>query len=107
MPPEIEIESQSEWTINGQPRNKGKPECQIIMTDPQACATCPLAEKEPEEPPSAFIQHLVHLEGLILVGAHFNYADLSTREWTGLKLLKLKRDERSMAEMKKQRQPKL
>ena len=77
------------------------------MTDPNACATCPLAEREPEEPPSEFIQHLVHLEGLILVGAHFAYGDLTLREWTGLKLLKMKRDERSMEELKNQRRSKL
>ena len=89
-----------EWTINGVDRAKADPNCQPIMMDLDACATCPLAVKEPEEPPSPFLLHLLWLEGLQVVGAQFAFNDLSLDEWEGLKTLKIKRNEKQLREMK-------
>lgn|GEM_PF-5346892 len=99
-PPEIEEISEGDWTINGKPRLKADPGCQIIQMDIDACATCPLADPEPEEPPSAFLQYLVHVEGLQAVGAQFAFDSLPMIEWNGLQLLKRKRDEKSMRDLK-------
>lgn len=99
--PEIEIDTPGEWTINGTPRLKANRECQLIMHAPDACATCPLAEYPQEEPPSAFLQHLIHIDGLQSVGAHFAFEDLPKIEWDGLKLLHVKRNEKQIRDMKK------
>ena len=78
--------------------------CLLIIAQPDACATCPLAEVEPEEPPSKFIQYLVHLEGLIAVGARIPFHSQPMAVWNGLRLLKIKRDEKSIRDMKEKSQ---
>jgi len=104
IPPDIEIQSETEWTINDIPRNEADTKlCQLIIAQPDACATCPLAEVEPQQPPSKFVQYLIHLDGLIAVGAHIPYDSQPTIVWTGLKILRMKRDEKTMREMKEKK----
>jgi len=75
--------------------------CQLIMASPDACASCPLAESEPDEPPSKFAQYLVHLEGLMAVGAQVAFESQPMEVWNGLKLLKIKRDEKFRKDLPK------
>ena len=91
--------SENDWTVNGFPRLKDQG-CQLISAAPNACDTCPLAEKEPENPPSPFLQHLVYLADLQEVGAQFAFSDLTLTEWEGLKILKRKRDEKQIRDLK-------
>jgi len=62
-----------------------------------------LAEVEPEEPPSAFVQYLVHLDGLIQVGAQIPFESQPMEVWNGLKLLRIKRDEKQMRDLKEKK----
>ena len=82
-------------------RAKGDPACQAILTSPSACASCPLASQEPEEPPSQQLQHLIWLEGLQAVGAQFAFDSLAMWEWEALKILKHARNEKLDRDMKK------
>ena len=99
--PEIEIESPTAWTINGTARQHADQNCMAIMTMPTACTGCPMAVYAIEEPPSAFLTHLLHIDGLQTAGAHFAFADLPMIEWKGLKLLHAKRNEKQIKDMKK------
>jgi hypothetical protein len=70
------------------------------MTDPAACATCPLAANEPAER-SAYLGHLLYVDELIQTGAHFLYEDIPAEDWRALIVLRRKRNEKQIAEMKK------
>ena len=101
IPPDIEVQSETQWTINDKPQTEADGNlCLLIIAQPDACATCPLAEVEPEEQPSAFVRYLVHLDGLIAVGAQIPFESQPMRVWNGLRLLKMKRDEKSLRDMK-------
>jgi len=69
--------------------------------DANACATCPLAEKEPEEPPSPWLLHLVYLAGLQEAGAQFAFKDLTADEWEGLRTLKEKRNAKQIKDLER------
>jgi hypothetical protein len=87
--------------INGQSRLETKQDCQAILTTPDACVTCPLAIKQPEDAPSPFFRHLLYLSETQAAGAQFLLSDLMPIEWEGLKILKRKRDEKQIEEMQK------
>jgi hypothetical protein len=100
-PPDIEIQSETQWTINDTPQTEADVNlCLLIIAQPDACATCPLAEVEPEEPPSELLQYLVRLEGLIAVGAQIPFESQPMLIWNALKLLKIKRDEKNLKDIK-------
>jgi hypothetical protein len=92
-----------EWTINGVERTKADEGCQPIMVNKDACATCPLAVKAPEEPPSEYLQRLLYLDGLQQAGAQIPFDYLTMVEWEGLALLKRKRDDKQIKDLKAKR----
>jgi len=90
----------NDWLINSLPRLNANPDCQIIQVSPVACDTCPLADRGPEDPPSPFLQHVVYLSSLQEAGAQFGFNELTSAEWEGLRMLKRKRDEKQIRDMK-------
>lgn len=70
------------------------------MADVDACATCPLAKKEPEEPMSPLLRHLCFLSTLQDAGAQIPFDYLTLMEWKGLAMLKAKSHEKQMANIK-------
>lgn len=59
-----------------------------------------MAEPVTEDEPSPWLQHLVWLSGLQDVGAVFRYEQLTAAEWSGLRMLKTKRDEKQLRDLK-------
>lgn len=97
FPPSIEIISETDWTIDGVSRkNADHSLCQAIIANSKACDGCPLYVERKE--PSDFLQRVIELDELI--GAGYR-PELPFVEWKGIALLKRKRNEKEIQDMKK------
>ena len=95
-PPAIDIQSESDWTINEIPRAEADPSlCQIIIASADACGGCPL--NIAPEPISDFLGDLLELDEVVAAGAQL---DLTWAEWKAIALLKRKRNEAEIKRMK-------
>ena len=98
-PPAIEIESESEWTINGISRNKADPAlCQIIIASSDACVGCPL--NVPKKTPSDYLNYIVELDEVLSAGCQL---ELTWGEWRCRALLQRKRNEVEIKRMKEKK----
>jgi hypothetical protein len=102
-PPDIEIESETQWTINKTPREKADSNlCQLIMTNVRACVGCPMNSNEWGRPePSEFLVFILELSDLIEAGWQ---PELPMVEWRALALLKRKRNQAEMKRLNEQRE---
>jgi len=84
-------------------RGQAPQDCQPILIDPAACKTCPLNPYQGKEPPeiSGFIQHILLLDEYMQAGVSFEFDALQRIEWRGLALLKYKRNEKQIKDMKR------
>jgi hypothetical protein len=91
QPPQIDVDSDTEWTINEVPRTQADPSlCQIIITNKDACGTCPLNPRvygKDIPAQSDLLRYIVELNDVVSAGAHLN---LDWFEWKAIALLKRK-----------------
>lgn len=102
-PPEVEIQSETEWTIDGKPKDIINDPCAYIVRDPHACNDCPLNPYVAEEnspTASPFLAFVLRVERLQDTGAAFPFDALSSLEWKALGMLKIERQKADLREMK-------
>jgi hypothetical protein len=102
-PPDVEIRSESEWLINDTPQTAADATlCQAIITTPHACTGCPLNIKSgSSDEPSGFLKHILYLSEIQSSGVVLSFDELSRLEIRGLALLVRKRNEKQVADMKR------
>ena len=95
IPPSVDVQSETAWTINGVPREQADQSlCQMIIVNQNACTGCPMNVKPPE--PSAFLQLVLEVDELMEAGANIepDYIELKARG-----ILRRKRNEKQIKDM--------